>query len=185
MLPRPDLSSPHGLLSTSTSSTLSSQDSPPLSTSTSSIANHRDPDPDSLSLTIDEKEDAFLDDSSIGKAPLATGLPKVSSTVKTTQSGIWTVYEHIPAWSESVPGLSVLRDLAGFQSCIPYVRRLLQDLWKLGPALCMAYILAQVLSRVMPTMRLAQSSAFLKMVSPISQYGHSARSKHSYRISKD
>lgn len=87
------------------------------------------------------------------------------SSIKTTTYGVWTIHEPETSWSDAVPGLSIFGDLGGYRACLPYIRLLAKDLWSLGPAACLVYLLAHIISSVIPTMRLARSSAFLTLVS--------------------
>lgn len=93
-----------------------------------------------------------------------TQKPKPTGTIRQHLRGVWTVYEHIPSWSDSIPGVSIYRDLTGFLETVPYVVLLLKDLWTLGPYLCIIYIASKMVSGMLPSLRLAQSAAFLRMV---------------------
>lgn len=87
-----------------------------------------------------------------------------SSSIHKYEKGIYTIWEHVPAWADSIPGSSILRDLHSFQSSIPHVATLLRDLWGLGPLLCTTYLVANMLESVLPAIQLSQTARFLSLV---------------------
>lgn len=99
------------------------------------------------------------------KSSSVTEEPAIPISIKTTTKGIWTIYQHVPTWTDSLPGIAIVRDLQGFYSDLPFVKLLLKDLWSMGPALVTVYVVSQVMSSIIPTLRLAQSAAFFHMVS--------------------
>lgn len=92
---------------------------------------------------------------------------KVTGRVDISQRGIYTLWQHVPAWKDSIPGGAILGDLEGFVSCWPYVKRLMRDLWRLGPFLCLTYAGASVVQSFLPAIKLAQSAHLLKLVSTL------------------
>lgn len=103
------------------------------------------------------------------KGPESSSTPdlgkiKVPSSIRSYKKGIYTVWEHVPVWTDSIPGSSILRDLESFRASFPYIGILLRDLWSLGPLLCTTYLVADMFQNVLPAMKLAQTARLLSLV---------------------
>ncbi|KAG9016796.1 hypothetical protein FRB90_002129 [Tulasnella sp. 427] len=99
-----------------------------------------------------------------GSATPKSGEITVPSSIYQYQKGIYTIWEHVPLWTDNLPGSSIWRDLDSFRSSLPYVAVLLRDLWRLGPFLCTTYLIANLLQNVLPAMKLAQTARLLSLL---------------------
>ncbi|KAG9016797.1 hypothetical protein FRB90_002130 [Tulasnella sp. 427] len=90
--------------------------------------------------------------------------PTGPSSIRTYKKGLYTVWVHVPAWTDSIPGSSIWRDLDNVRSTLPFIDKLLRELWSLGPLLCTTYIVACMLQNVLPSMKLAQTARILSLL---------------------
>ncbi|KIO28762.1 hypothetical protein M407DRAFT_22018 [Tulasnella calospora MUT 4182] len=89
---------------------------------------------------------------------------KFPSSIYLYKKGIYTVWEHVPVWTHSIPGSSIWRDLETFRASSPYIGIMLRDVWSLGPFLCTTYMVATVLQNILPAMKLAQTARLLSLL---------------------
>ncbi|KAG8930108.1 hypothetical protein FRC01_003253 [Tulasnella sp. 417] len=93
-----------------------------------------------------------------------SGKLKVPSSIHSYKKGIYTVWVHVPQWTDSIPGISIWRDLESFRTSFPYIGSLLRDIWSLGSLLCTVYMVANMLENILPAMKLAQTARLLSLL---------------------
>ncbi|KAG9033038.1 hypothetical protein FRB95_000623 [Tulasnella sp. JGI-2019a] len=90
--------------------------------------------------------------------------PKIRSKVRIYDKGVYTIWEHQPAWTDSIPGLEIWQNMRQFYESWPYFGRFVRDVYAQGPFICITTITAHLLQHIQPTLDLFQASFFLKVI---------------------
>ena len=85
-------------------------------------------------------------------------------SVVVTQIGIWTIYQYIADWRDSLPGWHIFVNLGILASCLPAVQRFSHDLWRLGGPLVALYTAASFANALLPSISLYYSALFMDAV---------------------
>ncbi|KAG8888842.1 hypothetical protein FRB98_006628 [Tulasnella sp. 332] len=86
------------------------------------------------------------------------------SKVRVYEKGVYTIWEHQPAWTDNIPGLEIWQNFTQFYASLPFFWRFVQDVYCQGTFLCITTIATHLLQHIQPTLELIQASFMLNVV---------------------